>query len=129
MKRIITVVALVAALAAPVAAQAALDDGAVFRTPGKAAYCNYGLDLPPLTVGCWTPNDGFTVYMSMRGRPYKYYEHWNRGHVDNSAPLLRFGRATRLAGVVCVSRSTGLTCVNQRGHGWWLGRYIGYRLF
>ncbi|MGZ6285275.1 MAG: DUF6636 domain-containing protein [Ktedonobacterales bacterium] len=67
--------------------------------------------------------------MSMRGRPQKYYDRLNRGHVENSAPVLRFGRAMRLSSVVCRSRSTGLTCVNQRGHGWWLGRYVGYRLF
>jgi hypothetical protein len=29
----------------------------------------------------------------------------------------------------CVSRRTGLTCTNARGHGWWIGRYHGYRLF
>jgi hypothetical protein len=30
---------------------------------------------------------------------------------------------------VCNSRSSGLTCQNARGHGWWLGRYVGYRVF
>ena len=29
----------------------------------------------------------------------------------------------------CWSRRTGLTCRNRQGHGWWLGRYRGYRLF
>jgi hypothetical protein len=40
-------------------------EGAVFRTPGEAAYCNdYSGELI-----CWTPNDGFTVHMTARGRP------------------------------------------------------------
>jgi hypothetical protein len=29
----------------------------------------------------------------------------------------------------CVSRRTGLTCRNSRGHGFWIGRYRGYDLF
>lgn len=35
--------------------------GAAFRTPGEAAYCNdYSGELI-----CWTPNDGFTVHMTV----------------------------------------------------------------
>ncbi len=29
----------------------------------------------------------------------------------------------------CSSRSNGLTCKNGIGHGWWLGRCKGYRIF
>jgi hypothetical protein len=29
----------------------------------------------------------------------------------------------------CMSRSNGLTCKNRSGHGWWLGRFKGYRIF
>jgi len=29
----------------------------------------------------------------------------------------------------CSSRTNGLTCNNQAGHGWWLGRFKGYRIF
>jgi hypothetical protein len=29
----------------------------------------------------------------------------------------------------CVSRRTGLICVNSKRHGFWIGRFRGYRLF
>jgi hypothetical protein len=29
----------------------------------------------------------------------------------------------------CRYRRTGLTCRNRSGHGWWLGRRSGYRIF
>jgi len=29
----------------------------------------------------------------------------------------------------CVSKKTGPHCTNHDGHGWWLGRYKGYRIF
>ena len=29
----------------------------------------------------------------------------------------------------CTSRSSGLTCSNTRDHGFWIGRFRGYRLF
>jgi hypothetical protein len=107
------------------APSALAQEGAVFRTPGEAAYCN---DFSGELI-CWTPNDGFTVHMTVRGRPFKSYRKDHRGYVDNSAPVLRFGRTQRLGGFVCTSRSTGLNCTNRRGHGWHLGRYVGYRLY
>jgi hypothetical protein len=103
---------------------------AAFRTPGEAAYC--GLpegDVGRLRLICWTPNDGFTVDMTVRGRPHKAYRSGNRGLVQNLAPVLRFGQTRRYGSFVCTSRSSGLTCTNRRGHGWWLGRYVGYKLF
>jgi hypothetical protein len=48
--------------------------------------------------------------------------------------MLRFGnrwtewQALRLQ-YTCTSLRTGLTCKNRSGHGWWLGRYKGYRIF
>ena len=117
---LIVVVGAFLALAPPVVAQ----EGAVFRTPGEAAYCN---DYSGLI--CWTPNDGFTVHMTKRGRAHKSYRKDHRGYVDNLAPVLRFGQKKRLGGFVCKSRASGLTCTNRRGHGWRLGRYVGYRLF
>ena len=104
---------------------AAAQEGAVFRTPGEAAYCN---DYSGPLI-CWTPNDGFTVHMTERGRPHKSYRNDHRDYVDNRAPVLRFGEQKRLGNFVCKSRSSGLTCTNLRDHGWRLGRYKGYRLF
>ena len=107
------------------APSALAQEGAVFRTPGEAAYCNdYSGELI-----CWTPNDGFTVHMTVRGLSHKSYRKDHRGYVDNSAPVLRFGQTRRLGSFVCKSRLTGLDCTNRRGHGWHLGRYVGYRLY
>jgi hypothetical protein len=101
---------------------------AEFRTPGEAAYCGRD-EYRGTNLICWTPNDGFTVTMTLRESPGKTYRRGNRGFVQNLAPVLRFGRTWRGGSFVCRSRTTGLTCVNRRGHGWWLGRYVGYRLF
>ena len=47
-----------------------------------------------------------------------------------SGHVLRFGQIwTPLALWRCVNRSTGLTCTNRAGHGFWLGRLRGSRLF
>jgi hypothetical protein len=95
---------------------------AEFRTPGEAAYCGRSEGEAPVTLICWTPNDGFTVSMSVRGSARKRYAVGNRGLVQNLAPVLRFGRSERLGSFVCHSRRSGLTCTNRRGHGWWLCR-------
>lgn len=102
---------------------------AAFRTPSEAAYCGLSEGEPPVTLTCWTPNDGFTTWMTVRGRSHKAYHADNRGLTQNLAPVLRFGKTWRAGSYVCRSRKTGLTCTNRRGHGWRLGRYVGYRLF
>jgi len=107
------------------AASASAQEGAVFATPGQAAYCN---DYSGQLI-CWTPNDGFTVHMTPRGRPVKSYRAGHRGYIDRYAKVLGFGRAVKLGPYVCNSTRDGLTCTNSAGHGWWLGRYVGYRLF
>jgi hypothetical protein len=78
---------------------------------------------------CWTPNDGFEIAMSERGRPTFDYNRRQRGYHERQAPVLAFGRAWRFPGFRCTSRASGLTCVNRAGHGWWLGRFNGYRVF
>jgi hypothetical protein len=63
-------------------------------------------------------------------RPEHFYY---RGHRDyfRRVSLLPFG-----GGVIygdetlsCFSRRSGLTCENVAGHGFWLGRYHGYRIW
>jgi hypothetical protein len=106
---------------------------------------------------CWTPDDGFGVEIGWRGRRafVSFHDHPPRfgedfGDLRGYGPrarVLRYGQSWILgcrsppdvatcksygAGVTtfrCRSRSTGLTCTNHAGHGWWLGRYRGYRLF
>jgi hypothetical protein len=118
-----------------------------FRTPGRAAYCEFQRVYVDYYVDpwlyCWTPNDGFTLMLGVSGRPRKSYEVDNRWYYSTSVGLLRFGsnywaNASYQQGLGpgrgrvlfrCRSRSTGLTCTNRAGHGFWLGRYRGYRLF
>jgi Family of unknown function (DUF6636) len=42
---------------------------------------------------------------------------------------LRLGETWRGGGFRCTSRPKGLTCANPSGHGFWLGRQRGFRLF
>jgi hypothetical protein len=121
--RIIAAVAL--GLTVPATATAVAD----FKTPRGAAYCGISHGEAPFHLICWTPNDGFTVYMGERGRARKMYHRPNRGLHDAVGRTLRFGQRWATVGFYCVSRGTGLTCTNRVGHGWWLGRYRGYRLF
>jgi hypothetical protein len=131
----ILLMALIAMVSAP-AAQA-VD----FRTPNKAAYCDFvaqdeiveGGVPNPRTDGmfCWTPRDGFTVHMTVRGRAQKVAG--GGSHLEGAyAPVnrvLRFGQRWRRGGFSCVSRWSGLTCLNRARHGWWRGRFMGSRLF
>jgi hypothetical protein len=107
-----------------------------FRTPGKAAYCDYvpvgeviegGVPNPKASLQCWTPNDGFWTYMTRASVVKQGYSEQFQGYPP--AGVLRFGHKWRVGGFTCNSRRTGLTCKNRHGHGWWLGRYVGYRVF
>lgn len=109
-----------------------------FRTPGRAAYCDYIAKGDPDEGGparrsyifCWTPNDGFFVQMTTRGKVIKgYSDDQLKGSYAPRTPVLTFGSRFRRGSFVCTSRSTGLDCVNAGGHGWHLGRYVGYRIY
>ena len=112
------------ALALPALAAAA----ASFRTPGRAAYCGLTEGEGPSGLICWTPNDGFSIGMGMRGRPTYGYNPRDRGYYEYAPRVLRFGQTWSAAPFRCTSRAMGLTCTNRAGHGWWLGRYYGYRV-
>jgi hypothetical protein len=119
-------VGVVAALALPAVALGA----AAFVTPRRAAYCGVSEGEAPHALICWTPDDGFTVAMGRRGRPTKGYDRQNKRYYEPTGRVLRFGQTWKLAGYWrCTSRRSGLTCTNQAGHGWWLGRFSGYKLF
>ena len=131
----------------------------LFGTPGAAAYCTVMPSDPekllPLLF-CWTPNDGWSAAITSIGRrAYTRYYTEPPGIVHDigvlkgyapRAPLLKFGQTWRyrcwdpldlercgkkkdVIAFTCVSRSTGLTCTNWAKHGFWIGRYRGYRLF
>jgi hypothetical protein len=112
-------------------------------------------DRPDLL--CWTPNDGWGVEIASTDRRafVAYHNHAPRTAEDFSdlrgyrpwVHTLGFGStwsyrcknvrddATCIAGgdgkaaFICRSRSIGLTCTNAVGHGFWIGRFRGYRLF
>jgi hypothetical protein len=132
MKRGTLISVLCMSLLTPSAALAGQEPGgssANFRTPGGAAYCGY--NEASARYACWTPNDGFEVYMR-HGHARKLYDPYLRAFSPN-AHMLRFGWTRAWPptsyGMRCTSRRSGLTCKNHSGHGWWLGRYVGYRLF
>jgi hypothetical protein len=102
-----------------------------FRTPGRSAYCGRSHAEPPYSLTCWRPKDGFTVSMRERGRAGKFYNPLNRGYHDIVPREVAFGGHwhPRRFCFWCTSRRTGLICWNRAGHGWWLGRDRGYRLF
>jgi hypothetical protein len=127
---------------------------ALFRTPGNAAFCFLypgGMEPMNRALGCWTPNDGFTVSVAYdEALPPLYrkqYVRSSRGRVPaRGYPTLHFDQTFRVrcypvgssyrrclhGGHVtfkCTSRRSGLTCTNRDGRGFWLGRYVGYRIF
>lgn len=68
---------------------------------------------------------GDSYAMGKRGRPYVVC------HGDTalgSKTILGYGRTWRHDGFTCVSRTSGLTCKNLSGHGWFLSREHSYRL-
>jgi len=42
--------------------------------------------------------------------------------MNPSAPVLGYGERWAHGGFTCISRTTGLTCTNRDGHGWFLSR-------
>jgi hypothetical protein len=129
MKRLCVVIIVAAAFLGSAGSAAAV---ASFVTPRKAAYCGVSEgEVLPLRLICWRPLDGLTLDMTRRGRAQSRLHAPNRSYYD-PAPgrVLRFGQTWRFPGYWrCVSRSTGLICTNRAGHGWWLGRVHGSRLF
>lgn len=159
--RLLLLVPIALALVPAAASAPASHTVASFYTPQQAAYCKFHVPLdysPRLDsrLECWTPNDGFTVWMRHDGRVRRTYDRSNKWRYARSIRRLTFGRSwwgsedgLRVdeagnpyleyregigspRGTVlyrCTSRSTGLTCRNRAGHGWWLGRFRGYRIF
>ena len=120
---------MIAGVAATVARASAFS---AFHTPAWSVQCYVvGQEAPPVLI-CSRPRDGFSVSMDEEGRVERGFNPKDVGYHDYFAArrLLGFGRYWKFgARFGCVSRSTGLTCWNRAGHGWWLGRPRGYRLF
>jgi hypothetical protein len=131
----------------------------LFSTPGRAAYCyvsSTSYEDDGAEVECWRPRDGFFITMPWRARRGRTafmtkppgFVHGTRvlKGFRPQAPVLGFGQrwswrcrdpadfrtcspaAGRLT-FTCTSGRGGLTCTNVRKHGFWLGRFHGYRFF
>ena len=119
-----------------------------FYTPGFAVVC--WEDHHEVQLECFAPNRGFSIYMYPTGRvprngdehPYSgapvknpRYRLWQLKDFNlRTGGLLRFGyRWTEWQALktdyTCLSQASGLTCKNHSGHGWWLGRNKGFRIF
>jgi hypothetical protein len=112
---------------------------AKFVMPGNTAYCG---SFRSTDVFCWRPADGLTLGMSSRGHPTRRLDSTYKSYHDPismstkgsgaKSPnlLLPFGRTYVVRSAwKCPSRRPGLTCTNRDGHGWFLGRRRGSRLF
>jgi hypothetical protein len=129
-----------------------------FATPGQAAYCaveQVGLEDERAELRCWTPRNGLWLAIAWNGRRAEKGAATTFPQIAHGltkllgyrprAAVLGFGRRWRLRcadpgdvatcrgrGVVaftCTSARTGLTCRNAAGHGFWLGRPRGSRVF
>jgi hypothetical protein len=131
--------AAVVALAAAASISAQTATYVPFRTPSGNIACaasdapvalrcdiRSGLrPTPPRRSNC--PVDfGDSVGMGKRGRPYLVCH--GDTVIDPRARVVRYGSSIRVLGFKCTSRTTGLTCANASGHGWFLSRER-YRLF
>src|SRR5436190_23336100 len=82
---------------------AAREPYASFHTPGHAAFCGAVGDITgdhPEYVPwlfCWTPNDGFTIWIHARGVPRHRTRPIYRAHWETSPGVLGFGTAWGLA--------------------------------
>jgi hypothetical protein len=129
-----------------------------FGTPGKAAYCYAGVagnEDDRAKLFCWRPIDGWWASIEWNGRRARkgIYDTFPqivhritklKGYAP-AARVLRFGERWRLrcgnpghyrtckgrgvTAFTCSSARTGLTCRNAAGHGFWIGRARGHRLF
>ena len=110
----------------------------LFRTPTGNIGCVFASGLPgsgPPSVRCdirsrlrpppAAPKScrldyGDSLAVSQRGRATLVC-HGDTA-IDPHSRVLAYGHVFRRAGIECTSRSTGLTCTNESGHGFFLSR-------
>jgi hypothetical protein len=93
--------------------------GCAFVARGAVLRCDTLSGLRPEPRGrCELDWTGLTVAAAGRARPQCAGD----TAVDRRAPVLRYGRTWRRAGIVCVSRRVGLRCRNRAAHGFFLAR-------
>ena len=135
MPKLVLLVAIVAGVAAG-SASAGTATYVSFRTPSGNIYCAYraGLGSPtylrcdirshlhpaPGPRKCVEGVYGESVGMTKSGRASVLCI--SDTVVSPGARVLAYGKTWSRGGFRCVSRATGLTCTNTRGHGWLLSR-------
>ena len=108
-----------------------------FRTPSKNIYCQYaaGLGSPPylrcdIRSGLHNPAPGphrcvegvYGQSVGMTKTAAARVLCISDTTYNPQARVLAYGRSWSFNGFRCVSRSSGLTCTNARGHGFFLSR-------
>ena len=111
--RVLTIALVVAGLAAPGSAGAALRS---FKMPSKRIFCLYSSGSGNLTqIRCDVTflNDvGFTIGRSGKGHRI----HPTDTVADPGAGTLAYGTSRRFGVFTCTSRTSGLTCRNRKTH-------------
>jgi hypothetical protein len=129
---------------APQVDAARLTAAAGFHVPGRVIECvipvqHEGPPRPPL-LSCWRARDGMTFDMRSNGRTSRRLYRPHRGYHDWWAGRLRvpYGqewsyhfdpRGIGRLYFTCASTRKGLFCKNRVGHGWFIGRETGSRIF
>src|SRR5438874_6423710 len=96
-----------------------------FHTPAWLIQCYVVGEEQPPTLICSRLADGRSLTMGVRSTATLGRNSGDIGRHDPFAARreLAFGRYWAFGSAFgCVSRSTGLKCWNEAGHGWWLGR-------
>jgi hypothetical protein len=112
-----------------------------FKTPSRNIVCGYAIDVharasmecgiksglkpPPRRIHCLAgdPNDS-RVSLRATGRAAPVLCAGDPGPflVEAKARVLAYGRRWSAGGISCSSATTGLTCRNRSGHGFFLSR-------
>ena len=93
--------------------------------PGVDCAIKSGLKPPPPKVKCreGDPTDVF-VFIATTGRAHEPSCAGDPGPIvgEKHAKVLRYGHKFHRPGLTCTSRTSGLTCRNKSGHGFFLSR-------
>ncbi len=96
--------------------------GCLFDSSDRYLRCDIWSGLkptPPRPAGCdvdW----GFSLNMTRKGRARITCA--GDTALDRRSRVLAYGSTWRRGGFSCTSRTTGLTCKNAAGHGWFMSR-------
>jgi hypothetical protein len=138
-RAILAVVSATLALALSVPAAATPSRIVSFRTPSGNINCIYGdqphyvrCDIrsglrpkPPHPQNC-DLEYGDSVSMNRASRAHLVCH--GDTTIDPRARVVKYGKSITVGPFTCTSRTSGLTCRNAAGHGWFLSRE-SYRLF